>query len=488
MVVIGAGVVGCLVARALSRYQLRVMLLEKESDVGTGASSANTAIVHAGYDPPPGTLKAILNVSGNRMWDQLAGELEFAFERRGDYVVALGDHELPALEALRRRGIANGVPGLQIVPAERVRVHVPDLSSEATAALWAPTGGICDPFGVVVAAAENAVTNGMHLQLETAFEDFEFNDHRIVGIRSSKGSIACRWVVNAAGICSDQVMHKAGVRPEFRITPRKGEYYVLDRARSAVQAVLFPVPSESSKGIMVTTTVHGNTIIGPNSREIADRGDRAITSEGLDEVWRGATQLIPGLDTRDVIAIFAGLRATGNAPCTVSGVNYEHDFVVEVPENITGLVNLGGIESPGLTAAPAIAERVVQLLRDSGEPLREKKDWNPLRKARPRFRDLSREERKRLVENNPAYGRIVCRCEYVTEGEVIAEIHAPVPAHTYDAIKRRTWLGTGRCQGSFDTPRVVEILARELGISPLEVTKKGHGSAFLSRRTKETES
>jgi len=487
VIIIGAGVVGCMVARFLSRYKLDILLIEKEADVGMGASSANTAIVHAGYDPVPGSLKAVMNVAGNRMWDTLAGELNFPFERRGDYVVAVGEEELSLLNALWDRGVKNGVPGMIMLSSDEVRRREPNINPEVSGALWASTGGICDPFAVVIAAAENAVSNGVTLLLETAFEDFVMEGNRIVGVKTNRGTFACRWAVNSAGLYSDVVMHKAGQYPEFKITPRKGEYYVFDRAEITINNVLFPVPTPVTKGILVTTTVHGNTIIGPNAQDIKDKEDRSVTKSGLEEVWRDARKLVPKLSLRQVIAVFAGLRPGGNAPCKTPGVNYGHDYIIEIPEDVRGFVNLGGIESPGLTSAPAIAQRVVEMLEDAGEKLEEKRDWNPIRPARPRFRDLSPEEQKLLIRNDPRYGRIVCRCESVTEGEIVAEIHAPIPAHTYDAIKRRTWLGTGRCQGGFDTPRVVEILAHELGISPLEVTKKGPGSKFLARPTKDVE-
>ena len=483
-VIVGAGVVGSLIARALSRFKLDILLVEKESDVGAATSAANTAIIHAGYDPVPGSLKAAMNVLGNKMWDTLADELDFAFERRGDYVVAIGEEELPMLHSLLERGKRNGVLGMDIVRGEEMRRREPNVNPDVSGALRASTGGICDPFAVTVAAAENAMMNGVSLMLETAFEDFVVQDGRIVAVRTSRGTFDCRWVINAAGLYSDEVMHRAGVRPEFHITPRRGEYFVLDRAEITVNNVMFPVPTPISKGILVTTTTHGNAIVGPNAHEVADKENTSVTRAGLEEVWQGATKLVPGLRPRHAIANFAGLRAGGNARCQTPGVDYGHDFLLEIPRDVHGFVNLGGIESPGLTSAPAIAERVVELLKDAGEPLEEKRHWNPIRPARPRFRDLSPEERALLVQRDPRYGRIVCRCETVMEGEIAAEIHAPIPAQTYDAIKRRTWLGTGRCQGAFDAPRVVEILARELGLSPLAVTKKGPGSELLARPTK----
>jgi len=485
VIIIEGGVIGCMLARFLSRYRLDILVIEKETDIGSVTSAANTAIVHPGYDAVPGSLKAQLNVAANPLWDQLANELHFAFERRGDYVVAIGKEELPKLDELLQRGKQNGVIGMRTVSAEEMREREPNINPAVSGALWATSGGICDPFGVTIAAAENAIANGVVILRETSFEDFMWDGKRITGVKTNRGDFTCRWAVNAAGLFSDTVMHKAGIRPAFTITPRKGEYFVLDRTEFTVNNVLFPVPTNISKGILVTTTVHGNTILGPNAQNIEDKENKENTKDGMNEVFEGAKKLVPGVNPRHIIAVFAGLRAAGNAPCTTPGVDYNHDFIVEIPGEVQGFVNLGGIESPGLTAAPAIAQYVVELLKDAGEKLQERKDWNPIRPARPQFRHLTHQQRDALINKDARYGRVVCRCENVTEGEIVAEIHAPVPALTYDAIKRRTWLGTGRCQGGFDMPRVTEILARELGISPLEVSKKNGASKFLYRPTKE---
>jgi len=484
-IIIGGGVVGCIIARWLSRYEASVLLIEKEADVCMGATAANTAIVHAGYDPLPGSLKARMNVVGNPMWDQLSGELNFPFERRGDYVVAIGKEELPSLDTLMEQGKKNGVTGMKILTKAEVLAREKNINQETSGALWATTGGICDPFGVTIAAAENAAMNGVRVLLNTSFEDFIMEGRRIVGIKTNRGDFKCRWVINSAGLFSDEVMHKAGVRPEFVIKPRKGEYFIFDRADITIDNVLFPVPSEKGKGILVTTTLHGNTIIGPNSVICEDKEDRSTTREGLEEIWQGAQKIVPCLSQRHIIGMFAGLRPYGNGPCKSPGIDYQHDYIIEIPEEVQGFVNLGGIESPGLTSAPAIAQEVVDMLKAAGENLKEKKEWDPIRRTRPRFRDMNHKEQKLLIDMDPRYGRVICRCENVTEGEIVAEIHAPIPAITYDAIKRRTWLGTGRCQGGFDTPRVVKIIADELGVSPLEVTKKGQGSNFLARPTKQ---
>lgn len=483
--IIGGGVVGSIIARWLSRYQGDILLIEKEADLGMGATSANSAIIHPGYDPQPGSLKAITNVRANPMWDQLAAELNFAFERPGDFVVAIGDQEFPTLEKLYQQGIKNGVPGMKIISSAEMREKEPLINPEVSGALWASTGGMCDPFQVTVAAAENAVMNGVEVLLDTEFQDFLIEGSRVIGVRTNRGDFLARWVINAAGIYSDSVMHKAGVRPEFEIKARKGEYFVFDSAEIRTRNIYFPVPTEKGKGILVTNTVHGNTIVGPNANMIDDKEDTSSTKEGLEEIGDGARKLIPSINLRAVIATFVGLRPMGNARSMDPAVDYHHDFIVEIPQTVKGLINLAGIESPGLTAAPAIAEMVVDLLKDAGETLFEKRDWNPIRPARPRFRSMTHTEREALCASDPAYGRVICRCENITEGEIIREIHAPIPATTYDAIKRRTWLGTGRCQGGFDMSRVVAILSRELGISPLEVTKRGLGSEFLFRQTKE---
>ena len=487
VIIIGGGVVGSMVARFLSRYELDILLIEKEVDIGMGTSSANSAVMHAGYDPIPGTLKAKTNAIAAPLWDQLSQDLGFAFERTGDYVVALAPDQVHHLELLLDRGIKNGIPGMKIITGEEMRQREPLINPSVVAALWAPTGGLLDTFAVTVAAAENAVCNGVTLSLETEFLDFTWNGNRITGIQTSQGEFESRWVINAAGLFSDFVMHQAHVRPEFKIRPRRGEYVILDKAefRLTRDTCLFPTPTDKGKGIVVTGTLHGNTIVGPNSNYVDSKEDKTFTPEGFNEIWAGSSNLIPSINRRHIIAEFAGLRANGNARCLNPDVDYTGDFVIEIPEEVQGFVNLGGIESPGLSASPGIALMVVDLLKAAGETLVERSDWNPIRKARPVFRHLDHTEQAELIKQNPSYGRIICRCETVTEGEILAEIHAPIPATTYDAIKRRTWTGTGRCQGGFDMPRVVKMLSDELGIPPEEVTKKGCGSPYLYRKTKD---
>jgi glycerol-3-phosphate dehydrogenase len=475
VIVVGGGVVGSFIARALSRYRLSVLLLERESDVCSGTSKANSAIVHAGYDAKPGSLKAKLNVAGNRMYDQVCADLSVPFQCCGTYVVALTAEDLATLDDLYQRGVQNGVPGMRIISGEEMRRAEPLINPQARAALYAATGGIVDPFMLTIAAAENALTNGVQVQLETEVTGLLRHDGRVRGVRTHRADWVCRFVVNAAGVHADTIMTQAGLQG-FRIRPRKGEYYILDREKSAVRTVLFPCPTKVSKGIVVTPTSHGNTLLGPNALDIQDKEDRSVTPEGLEEVFSGAQRLVPTLDRRDVIAVFAGLRAAGSTG----------DFWIDAPREAPGLINVGGIESPGFTAAPAIAEYVVELLQDCGLELIARPDFSPIRCPPPRFSELSHQEQAALIGQDPRYGRIVCRCETVTEGEIVAAIHAPLPARTYDALKRRTRLGAGRCQGGFDTPRVLEILSRELRIPRTAVTKRGPGSEFVVRETKET--
>lgn len=481
VVVIGAGIVGSMVARELSKYQLSVAVIDKESDVGMGQSTSNSAIIHSGHDPQPGTDKARYNVRGNSLWFEIARDLEIPIERTGAMIVAVDEEEHSGIEPLAERGRANGVP-VEVFSREEALEKEPLLSPDVTGALWTPTAGIVDPFQGVVGAAENAAENGVEFILNTAITDAIIEDGRLVALETSNGRIGTTICINAAGVHSDDIMRMFGVRPEFEITARRGEYFVFDQSALSVGTVLFPMPSEKGKGILVTHTTHGNTMVGPNSDYISDKEDHATTEKGMQTILAGAQRLVPAISSRDVIATFAGLRATGNYK-PVPG--HGRDFLIERSIEVEGLINLAGVESPGYVSAPAIAERAAELVGEAGITLEKKKDWKRTRRAIPRFHHLSHEQRVELIRENPAFGRIVCRCEEVTEGEILRAIHSPIPATNYDAIKRRTWLGTGRCQGSFDYPRTMEILARELGLSMTEITKKGPGSVFLYRKTKE---
>jgi len=478
VVVIGAGITGAAIARELSKYALDIILVEKEADFCSGASKANTGIIHAGYHDPSGTLKAMLCVKGNAMCEKLAGELGVAFERNGALVVALNDEDLENLQKLRQRGIKNGVPGLRIIGKGELREMEPNLTQNAVGALYAPTAGIILPYEMTIALCENAVHNGVMPLLEAEVRGIEKQDGRVKRVLTPRGTIETRFVVNAAGLYADDISKMVGIG-DFYIYPRKGEYFIFDeKIGSLVNRPVFPTPTPASKGILITKTIDGNTMIGPNAQDLDVRckyeqdGD-ATTKEGLREVWEATSSLVPGLPGGMTIKNFAGLRAVSNT----------RDFIIRSYKEVKGFINVAGITSPGLTAAPAIGELVVEILRGEGLELKPRKEFDPFRKKPPRFASLSPEERESLIARDPRYGRIVCRCENVTEGEIVEAIRRG--ARTMDGIKYRTHCGMGRCQGAFDTPGCSRILARELNIPLERVTVKGKGTEIVRRRLKE---
>ena len=466
VIVVGAGVVGCAIARELTRYNLNVAVLEAGSDVAEGASKANSAIVHAGFDAKPGSNKAKFNVLGNRMFEEVCRELKVPFRRNGSLVLAFGAEDESTLAELAARGEANGVP-TEIISQEELRRREPNVSPEATAALWAPTGGICCPYELTFRYAENAAANGAEF----------FFDAEVCKIERIDGSwrLACadgrvfesRAVVNAAGIHSDELNNLVS-DTRYSIQARRGEYLMLDRDEDGVfNATMFQCPSKMGKGILVSPTVDGTVIVGPTAEDIDDKEDKATTYDGLEKVKAGARRTYPGLPLGKVIAEFSGLRAHE----TTVG-----DFILGEAPDAPNFFNAVGVESPGLTSAPAIgvwmAERVSQALGASKRnPALISKDvswW-------PKTREMKPVELAELVERDPSFGRVVCRCEGVTEGEIRAAIRARVGARTLDGIKRRTRSGMGRCQGGFCTPRLIEILGSELGLPP--------ESFLLSRKT-----
>ena len=490
VIIIGAGVEGCMIARELSRYKLRILLIEKNGDVATGTTKANTGIVHAGYNAAVGSNKASMNVRGNALFDTIASELNVPFERIGDYVVALTDEDIPKIETLLDKGKKNGVPGIEILSKEEMLRREPNLNPNLKLALYAPTGGMVDPIGLSIAAAENAIDNGVEIKLLTEVKNLLKKGKRIVGVETNRGNFYGKWIINSAGLYSDVIMKWAGIESDFKITPRKGEYFIFDPSYKPIHSILFPTPTPTTKGILVTITTYGNIGIGPNDEETEDKEDKSTTYPGLKEVMDGGKRLVPSLNMKYIIKEFAGLRARGNAGLMHDRYSsmIPRDFIMEVPDDVVeGFVNLAGIESPGLAASPGIAEWVVNALKEHGLKMEKKKDFNPIRTPIPSFASLSREEQARLIEKDPRFGRIVCRCENVTEGEIVRAIHAPLPALSYDALKRRLHIGMGRCQGGFDTPRTIEILSRELGIPPVKVTKNGDDSFFLKRETKSVE-
>lgn len=477
VLIIGAGITGTAIARELSRYDVDVTLIEKEADVAFGGpTKANTAIIHAGYDDKPGTLAAKLCRRGNKLWGKICSELSIPFRRIGSLVVALNDDEAGILEELMERGRINGVQGLRIIRGQTLFKLEPHLNRDAVAGLHAPSAGVISPYEAAIALAENARMNGVKILFDTEATGIIVKNGEVKAVQTSRGTIYTRFVVNAAGLFADEVSAMAGIE-EFKILPRKGEYVVYDKdLRGLVRHVLFPVPTPISKGITVTPTIDGNLIAGPTAHDVEDKEDTATTAEGIEEVLRGAHRLVPSLSTmrEAIISCFSGLR-----PQPSTG-----DFIIRSYEDLYGFINVSGMKSPGLTSAPAVAETVVEILKEERLPLQLKRGFNPRRRgiSRP-FRDLDLSKAEALIAENPSYGHVVCRCEHVTEGEVIEAVCRG--ATTLDGVKYRTRAGMGRCQGGFCTPHIIRILGRELGIRVEDVTKKGGGSKLLLYRAKQ---
>ena len=472
VVIIGCGVIGAAAAYELSRYDLKIAVLESENDVATGSSKANSAILHAGYDPKPGTLMAKLNVEGNELAFRIAEKLHVPAERCGSLVVAFDEKDEEHLNELYRRGIENGVPGLSIISGDKARELEPNLSEEIRAALLAESAGIISPWDYTLAMAEVAVKNGAELFLNTRVTSIEKGE--CFTVRSSKGkTFKTRYVINAAGVNSDVVSEMVGDR-EFSVRPTAGEYYLLDKSEGErVSRVIFQCPNELGKGVLVSRTVHGNLIVGPNAVE-TDRGNTATTREGLAFVQETAKRSVPGIQFRENIRNFAGIRA-----------NTEFDeFCIGESRSAKGFLNLGGIKSPGLTAAAAIGRYAAGLLKDMGLELIEKDSFDDTREV-IRFKELSDLEKNELIKRDPAFGRVICRCETITEGEIVAALHSVIPARSINGVKRRCNAGMGRCQGGFCSPRVCRIIARELGIDETEVVEEKEGSNVLYSRLKE---
>ena len=471
--VIGAGVSGAMIARELSRYNIKTVILEKCSDVAMGTTKANSAIVHAGFDAESGTLKANLNVLGTELMPSVCKELNVPFKPIGSLVVAYSEKEQETLKVLYDRGIANGVPGMKIIGRDELKKIEPNISDEAQAALLAETAGIVCPYELTLAAVQNAVKNGAELMRECEVTAISYDDG--FTLSTTKGEIKAKYIVNAAGVYADTVAAMIG-DSSFRLIMRKGEYYLLDKSESAkLSHIMFACPNEMSKGILLTPTVDGNVLAGPTALDIPEKDNVDTTAEGLNFVTQSATKAVPSVSLRNCITSFAGIRAHTDRA--------DNDFIIAPSEKNNKFINVAGIESPGLSAAPAVGRYVAEMILKLC-PAEKKTDFDPCRPAPVRFREMSTEERKALIEKDKRYGRIICRCETVTEGEIIDAIRGPVGATDMDGVKRRTRAGMGRCQSGFCGSKVVEILARELHKEVNEITKYGGESKIIYERTK----
>ena len=472
-VIIGGGVVGCAVARYLSRYRLSICLVERGEDVCVGTSKANSAICHAGFDAPVGSAKARFNVEGSRMMEGLSQELDFPYRRCGSLVLCFDEAELPHLRELLERGVQNGVEGLEILDRAALRALEPAVSDKAVAALWAPTGAVLCPFGMTIALAENAAANGCAFRFNTEVARIERRDG-FFRLHTGGDCIDTRVVISAAGVYGD-ALHNQLCADKLTIVPRRGEYCLLDRTcGQLVQHTIFQLPSAMGKGVLVTPTVHGNLLVGPTAVDQPDKDRTATTAEGLRSVAETAAKSVENLPMRDVITSFAGLRAHLSGP--------EDDFIVG--ESTDGFFEAVGIESPGLSSAPAIGRYLAELAAAKLHAA-EKEDFIARRRDMPHPREMDFASRQDLIARDPAYGQVICRCEGVTEGEIRDAIRRVPGARSLDGVKRRVRAGMGRCQGGFCGPKVMELLSRELHVPITALTKGGGESRLLAGRTKE---
>ena len=474
VIIIGAGVSGAATARELSRYRASICVLEKEEDVCCGTSKANSAIVHAGYDAAIGSLKAKLNVRGNELMGRLSEELDFPFDRRGSLVLCLSEDDIPNLQELYDRGVANGVRDMRILSRDEVLRMEPNITDDVYAALYAPTAGIVCPFGLNIALAENAYINGVEFKFDTEVKDIK----KLNGgyeLDTSQGKFQARYVVNAAGVYADR-FHNMVSAEKIHITARRGDYCLMDKeAGTHVGRTIFALPGKLGKGVLVTPTIHGNLLVGPTAVDVEDKEAVNTTAEGLAQLFAKAGMHVKNIPTRQVITSFAGLRAHEDGG----------DFVIGEVKDAKGFIDCAGIESPGIASSPAIGEMIAELLRDKMD-LREKENFISTRQGIKNPSTLSMEERNALIRENPAYGNIICRCEMVTEGEIIDAIKRPLGAKSLDGVKRRTRAGMGRCQSGFCAPRTMEILARECGMSMFDITKAGGKSQIVVGTNKDT--
>ena len=474
IIIIGAGVIGTAVARELSKYKGNFLVLEKNNDVSCGTTKANSGIVHAGFDAKPGSKKAYFNVLGHDMYKELASDLEFPYKENGAFVLAFDDDKDGILDELLDRAKKNNVKGCSIISGDEIRKLEPNVSKDVTKGLYAKTSGIVSPYEMCIALAENAYQNGVNFEFEKEIVDIKKIDDHFV-IKAKDNSIyESKVIINAAGVHSDEINNMLS-NIKYHITPRKGEYMLLDKEYSFyTKMTLFQLPTKMGKGILVAPTCHSNILVGPTSIDVSDKDETATTYEGLKEAWNKGLLTVPTLNKGGIITQFSGNRAHEDS----------NDFIVEFSKDVKGLFNLIGIESPGLASSPAIASYT------AGEVAKylnlEKNDkFNPKRKAIKRISELNSKEIEELIKINPLYGHVICRCEVVSEAEIVEAIHRFPGAKDLDGIKRRTRAGMGRCQMGFCTPKIMEILARELKIDISDVTKKGNNSKLISSKIKE---
>ena len=470
VVIIGAGAVGSALARELSKYRLKVIVVEKNEDVGGDSSKSNSAIIHTGYDAKPGTLESQLVVAANPMYDKLTAELDVPFKRIGALLPAFTEEQFEQLPALKHKAMMNRVYDVEYKTGEQLLKMEPNLNPEVKGGLYIPRESIIDPFLLCIGLAENAADNGVEFLLGTKCTGIKVEEGAVTTVETTAGKIATKYVVNAAGLYCDEVAGYVG-KADYYVTPRKGQFYILDKNTSyKVGMIILPIPTKITKGKLMCPTIHGNMLVGPTAEDLLDKTDKSTNAAGLESIANDVRKMIPNVNLRDTITQYCGLRAQRNP----EGLN------IDVYDDLKGYVNLSGVRSTGLTGSVAIAKYVADLMIEGGMKAEFKTDFNPIRHGTPRFAELSNEERAALIAKDPRYGNIVCRCETVTEGQICDAIHRTLGARSVDGVKRRLRAGMGRCQGGFCGPRVIEILARELGVSAEEIRKNEPGSEMLT--------
>ncbi|MDI9216896.1 MULTISPECIES: NAD(P)/FAD-dependent oxidoreductase [Clostridium] len=470
--IIGAGVIGASIFRELTKFNLKVVILEKENDVAMGTTKANSAIIHSGYDPEYGTLMAKYNVKGNEMFEDLCKELSVPFKRNGSLVIAFNEEELELLKVLYENGIKNKVKGLELLNKEEVLLKEPNLNDDILGALYAPTGGIVGPFEYTIALIENGIENGGEIKLSSEVIGIEKDDIFKINIKD-KETVEAKYVINAAGVYCDKI-HNMICEEKFEITPIRGEYYVIDKNEGKMfEHTIFQCPTKLGKGVLVTPTVHGNLIVGPNAETIEDKDSVKTTSKGLEYIKETASKTTNKINFRNSIRNFSGLRAHSD----------NGDFIIEENEDVKGFIDVAGMKSPGLSAAPAIAIDILDILKNAGLKMDKNDKFNPYREQ-IRFMELSLEERAEVIKKDSRYGRIICRCEQITEGEIVDAIKRSFGTISLDGVKRRCRPGMGRCQGGFCGPRVQEIISRELNIPLENIVLEKDGSYILTGKSR----
>ena len=470
VVIIGAGAVGCAIARELSKYDLDTLVVDKNEDIGGDASKSNSAIIHTGYDASPGTLESQLVVAANPMYEQLAQELDVPYKKLGALLPAITDEQYDQLPAIKEKAFKNRVYDVEYLSGKQMLDMEPNLNPEVKGGLYIPRENIIDPFILVMALAENANANGVSFLLNTTVTGIRTKDGKIAAVETTGETIETKYVINAAALHCDDIAAMVG-KADYKVVARRGQFFILDKNTSCkVNKIVLPIPTKITKGKLMCPTIHGNMLVGPTAEDLDDKTAYETTAEGLESIAQDVRRLIPNVNLRDSITQYSGLRPN-RVP---EGLN------VDVYDDLEGYVNLSGVRSTGLTLSVAMGKYVAQLMLSRGMKARLRDDFQSDRKGIVKFHELSREDQDALIKKDPRYGTVICRCETVTEGEIMDAIHRPIPARSMDAVKRRVRAGMGRCQGGFCGPRVLEILARELGKSVEEITKNQTGSRMIT--------